>query len=698
MARTLYTLLVGIDNYPEPIPPLCGCANDVRRMQTLLQVRGAELNMGLEQVVLLDGDATRAAVIDGFRTHLAQAGPDDTVLFYYSGHGSQEFAPPEFWPAEPDHLDETLVCFDSRQPDQWDLADKELAQLLGEVAAGGAHVAVILDCCHSGSGTRGERDPEDGQVRVRRAPADQRVRPPASFLVGPAQAGASSPGSRVADARRASDWYSLPGGRHVLLAACRADEEAKELYLGSEQRGAFSYYLLRALEQPGLSPTYRDIFKQLNAQVRTRVAGQTPQMEASVLADLDQPFLGGVIQGGPRAFTISYAPPRGWVVDAGAVHGLPSPQGAETAWLAVFPLGTASTDLAGLAQSIGMAQVTEVFPAQSKISLALNTGQPLETGATYKAVIVSLPLPPLAVALRGDPAALDLVRTAMEHSGPGGSRSMLVQEGAPATAALLLHAVNGRYEISRQGDRRALTAGARGVSAEQAKLAVLRLEHIARWVKIVELRNPGSLIPADAVRMEVMQPGEHGDWQPAAAERGVELAYHRDQDGWRQPCFSVRLVNTGRRRLFCLLLDLPETFGVFPLLKGSGGLWLEPGQEAWANDGAPLYAEIPDSLWQAGMFAFKDTLKLIVSTEECDATLLAQDDLPTSTAPAPGQARRAVPRNTLARLMERVGVRHLSAQPSATDAIADWTAAEVGFTIYRPPSAAVAAQALQQSG
>ena len=77
--------------------------------------------MSLQQVILLDGDATRAAVVDGFRTHLTQAGPDDTVLFYYSGHGSQEYAPPEFWAVEPDHLDETLVCFDSRQPDQWDL-------------------------------------------------------------------------------------------------------------------------------------------------------------------------------------------------------------------------------------------------------------------------------------------------------------------------------------------------------------------------------------------------------------------------------------------------------------------------------------------------------------------------------------------------------------------------------------------------
>ncbi len=36
----------------------------------------------------------------------------------------------------------------------WPLADKELGLLLDEVAAGGAHVVALLDCCHSGDGTR----------------------------------------------------------------------------------------------------------------------------------------------------------------------------------------------------------------------------------------------------------------------------------------------------------------------------------------------------------------------------------------------------------------------------------------------------------------------------------------------------------------------------------------------------------------
>jgi hypothetical protein len=83
---------------------------------------------------------------------------------------------------EPDHLDETLVCYDSRTDGSWDLADKELAKLIAEVAEKNPHIVVIMDCCHSGSGTRGSLD---STVAVRRAPMDKRQRPLSSFIVAP---------------------------------------------------------------------------------------------------------------------------------------------------------------------------------------------------------------------------------------------------------------------------------------------------------------------------------------------------------------------------------------------------------------------------------------------------------------------------------------------------------------------------------
>jgi len=130
MPRTIYSLLVAIDDYPSPIPKLRGCVNDIDAFATYLSKRVAkDKGVSLKLKTLKNGEATHAAVVDAFRGHVGQATKGDVALFYYSGHGSQEQAPEEFWKLEPDHLDETLVCFDSRNPGSWDLADKEMAKL-----------------------------------------------------------------------------------------------------------------------------------------------------------------------------------------------------------------------------------------------------------------------------------------------------------------------------------------------------------------------------------------------------------------------------------------------------------------------------------------------------------------------------------------------------------------------------------------
>ena len=185
MPRTLYALLVGIDQYKPPIPRLYGWINDIDEIEAYLNARADMVEVRI--LALRNEQATREAVIDGFRGHLAGAGPGDVTLFYYAGHGSQEQAPEQFWHLEPDRRDETLVCYDSRTPGCWDLADKELARLIDEVTDRAGHVAVILDCCHSGAGTRGEL--AEG-VTIRRAPIDGRIRPLDSFLAGVVEEGA----------------------------------------------------------------------------------------------------------------------------------------------------------------------------------------------------------------------------------------------------------------------------------------------------------------------------------------------------------------------------------------------------------------------------------------------------------------------------------------------------------------------------
>ena len=76
MARTVYSLLVGIDAYPDPVPRLSGCVNDVQAIGEMLHGQVAGDGLRLELQTLTDGQATRQAVIDGFRAHLSRAGAE----------------------------------------------------------------------------------------------------------------------------------------------------------------------------------------------------------------------------------------------------------------------------------------------------------------------------------------------------------------------------------------------------------------------------------------------------------------------------------------------------------------------------------------------------------------------------------------------------------------------------------------------
>ena len=150
----LYALLVGINEYPKPIPNLQGCVNDVDAMVAYLEDRTTQSGIELHLLTLKNKQAKRSAIIQGFREHLGKATQDDFVLFAFSGHGSQANAPEAHWTIEPDRMNETLVCWDSRLREDWDLADKELAGLIAEVACSEPQITIILDCCHAGSGSR----------------------------------------------------------------------------------------------------------------------------------------------------------------------------------------------------------------------------------------------------------------------------------------------------------------------------------------------------------------------------------------------------------------------------------------------------------------------------------------------------------------------------------------------------------------
>ncbi|GAB1541026.1 hypothetical protein NUACC21_36950 [Scytonema sp. NUACC21] len=674
MTCSIYALLVGIDEYINPVPPLNGCVNDILAIQEYLQGRVAKDGYLLHIRTLLNQDATRQAVIDGFRQHLCQASGEDVAFFYYAGHGSQEQAPQEFWAIEPDRLDETLVCYDSRRVGGWDLADKELAKLIAEVAEKKPHIAIILDCCHSGSATRGDLE---GETAIRKTSGDKRKRPLDSFIFSLNEANKLS--ATLSPENNPSGW-NFPKGKHIVLAACRDSETAKEYYVDDEPRGAFSYFLIDTLKKANGSLSYRDLFKRTNALVRSYVSAQSPQIEATELSDLEQPFLGGAIAHHAPYFTVFYDKNYGWVIDEGAVHGISQPVGDETTILALFPFDTPSKELRQLSTAIGEATIKEVMPQLSKVRMS-GIGD-LNPEMTLKAVVTSLPLPPKGVLLEGEQVGVELARATLLTSARD-RPSLYVREVAThETAEFKLLARDGKYFITRPADDRPLVAPISGYTNTTTLQAVQRLEHITRWMNIAELSSPAtSRIRPDAVEILIYQ--QNGQ---QLSDLQIRLEYQQENGLWRQPAFKIKLKNTSQEPLYCALLDLNDRYAVSAELLDGGGIWLQPsgqiGDEAWVNRGNPIYPAVPKQLWQeAGITEVKDILKLIVCTTEFDATLLEQPelDLPQRIAPTPRRGH-----GTLNRLMQRIPSRDLKSRPEEDEIYDDWVTSQISITTVRP--------------
>ena len=334
----------------------------------------------------------------------------------------------------------------------------------------------------------------------------------------------------------------MPSGKHLLLAACHASETAKEVFEQSKPHGAFTAAVLATLRQTRGSVTYRDLLKRAEAQVRLRVAHQVPQAEASDPVDLQRPFLGGAVRRERANFTLRYDRQLGWVIDGGAIHGIPQVRG-ETTVLAIFVLEAGLDELSKLAAAVATAEVEEVRPELSRVKLSV-PDDALERTGTYRAVVIATPIPAMAVSLAGDQNAM-LVRNALARGGSDGKASLLVREaGVDEQARLRVEATPHGFNIFRAGADRPLVAEVIGTGPHDAEVVVQRLEHIARWEAVAGLENPGSRLTAQPVEIAIFRPVDQGgkeSRQEADPRRGISLEYRYVGGKWVQPRLRIEL-------------------------------------------------------------------------------------------------------------------------------------------------------------
>ncbi|MCB9871246.1 MAG: caspase family protein [Planctomycetes bacterium] len=231
---TARALLIGIGDYQSPaMQDLGGPRNDVATMRHLLTSRFgfAEQNI----TTLLDAEATRARILAALRKAVQETAPQDVLYIHYSGHGSQV---PDLNGDEDDGRDETLVPYDGRTPGVADIVDDELDAILAGLRSD--RVVIVLDACHSGTGTRAgggmvchkrEVPPEDGA----RLQLYQHLR------------------LRERGVTRAED-------RYVLMTGAAPHQTALDGPVGGRIHGFFTYALAEALGNAAPGATASEVF------------------------------------------------------------------------------------------------------------------------------------------------------------------------------------------------------------------------------------------------------------------------------------------------------------------------------------------------------------------------------------------------------------------------------------------------------
>jgi hypothetical protein len=273
-------LLVGINDYPGTQNDLQGCVNDITNVYDVLVKYFSFLPQNI--VMLSNSRASKAAILEGLKSLVGGAKEGDTLVFHYSGHGSQ------IRDTEGDELedgkDEVLCPYDF----DWSrgfIKDDDLASLLTGLKKG-VRMEIILDSCHSGTGTR--EIILDRRLLTGRPPAAAAMEPVElwksghcirpRFLAPPPDVemradeifGPSLPLRRIAGADRMN---------HVLWAACRSDQFSADAEIGGKPSGAFSYYFCRHLRDVQGNVHRDQLLKLVRASLKHEGFSQVPQLE-----------------------------------------------------------------------------------------------------------------------------------------------------------------------------------------------------------------------------------------------------------------------------------------------------------------------------------------------------------------------------------------------------------------------------------
>jgi N-acetyl-anhydromuramyl-L-alanine amidase AmpD len=612
--KKLYALLVGLDEYNEKIalngavvfPKLSGCVPDSKRMKTYL-----ENDPAFEAHIkwITNEQATKSEIARLFREHLGQAKENDTALFFFSGHGTQEWAETGIWKEDTDGKLECIVCYYDQESDDMLLADKELRFLLHELSKGGAHIAAIFDCCHSADNTRNGAivKKEFNDIVEKRIPFAFPERPWNKFLFSNAIS--------KSDVKHRGEAAMLPEGAHVQLSACESNESALEVG-GS---GVFTKALLQVLKAAGGDLSYQSIGSRTRQYLKN-VYEQKPRIYVAGghSESLYANFLNRPSTGEKQTFgELVYNEERGWKFTLGALHGI------DESTKSIRIADPETNEI--YSGEIGEVEIDCCF---------VTTGARLKKTKIYNGIVEGLLSKSIKVSVQKEESSLKEVQPLLDLLFEE-AKYYVVTEDEEESADYVVRVQNDMCHLTYPADPfRPLTAPQSLSNKKGAKSVVEQLIHISKWefLKALQNKSAGNKLPDDLLKIDLTV----GNDLASVDETGAVVINYDNNNGVWENTITVKLTNTSSKNLYCSAIHLTSDFGADADLLNPPVYLLEPGNTVHLSyeRNPALTLELNDVVEVYNQKEEIEHLRFIISTEPFDVQALLLEPLPKP--PLPG--------------------------------------------------------------
>jgi len=225
-----YALLVGVSTYRDPSNNLDGVQYDVPHMKDMLI---SDCGYSASRITTLDDSkATKSAIRAALLQMSTRVGKDDTLVFYFSGHG---YVYPSYTGTsylEPYDTESDTVTND--------ISSSELKQWLDGI--GGSHVLVVIDACEAEGMLKGTTK---GLVAASKLEAGTGTVSEADRFsqnfAGPFES------QNIVAMSSGEQQKALTGNQYVVLVSCRSGEGS---WTNSDSGSWFTTYVVEGVGNP----------------------------------------------------------------------------------------------------------------------------------------------------------------------------------------------------------------------------------------------------------------------------------------------------------------------------------------------------------------------------------------------------------------------------------------------------------------